>query len=205
MFVIGLCGGSGSGKGTVCEIFKGFGIPSIDTDAVYHRIISSPGECLTALENEFGSEIITESGALNRQRLASAVFSGDGAEKRLARLNEISHKYILDETRIKLGEYRGMNAVAAIVDAPVLFESGFDRECDLTVCVVADKERRIARIMSRDSISREQAEQRISAHMSDEELVSRCNFVIRNDGDLDSLKNEVSTVMKKILDIINER
>lgn len=200
MFVIGLCGGSGSGKGSVCDIFCKYGIDSIDTDALYHEITSAPSECLTALKNEFGSEIITESGSLNRPRLASIVFSGEGADKRLNRLNEISHKFILDETRRRLDEYRQYGAVATIVDAPALFESGFDSECDLLICVVSDREKRVGRIMSRDCISREKAEARIASQIPDEELIARCDFLIRNDGDLNNLQDEVKNVLNQILE-----
>ncbi len=199
MKIIGLCGGSGSGKGTACEIFGKLGIPAIDTDAVYRELTEGPGECLTALANEFGGEIIAESGALNRQRLSSIVFSGEGARERLAKLNEISHKFILDETRRRLDEYKRRDAVAAIVDAPVLFESGFDRECDILISVVADREKRIDRIMTRDMITRDAAERRIASQMSDDELISRCDYVIRNDGDLDHLIAEVKSVLKDIL------
>lgn len=199
MIIIGLCGGSGSGKGSVCKIFSEFGIPCIDTDAVYREITSAPGECLTALQNEFGIEIITESGALNRKKLASIVFSGEDSKLRLERLNEITHKYILDETKRRLDNYRTMGDAAAIVDAPVLFESGFDRECDVIVLVVAERELRITRIMSRDGITRKEAEQRINSQISDDELMLRCDYMIRNDYDLSYLKQEVKTVLKKIL------
>ena len=199
MIIIGLCGGSGSGKGSVCKIFSEFGIPCIDTDAVYREITSAPGECLTALQNEFGIEIITESGTLNRKKLASIVFSGEDSKLRLERLNEITHKYILDETKRSLDNYRTMGAAAAIVDAPVLFESGFDRECDVIVLVVAERELRITRIMSRDGITRKEAEQRINSQISDDELMLRCDYMIRNDYDLSYLKQEVKTVLKKIL------
>ena len=199
MIIIGLCGGSGSGKGSVCKIFSEFGIPCIDTDAVYREITSAPSECLTALQNEFGIGIITESGALNRKKLASIVFSGEDSKLRLERLNEITHKFILDETRHRLDNYRAMDVVAAIVDAPVLFESGFDRECDVIVLVVAERELRITRIMSRDGITRKEAEQRINSQISDDELMLRCDYMIRNDYDLSYLKQEVKTVLKKIL------
>ena len=200
MKIIGLCGGSGSGKGSACKIFGEFGIPCIDTDAVYRELTSVPGECLTALQNEFGSEIITESGTLNRKKLASIVFSGEDSNTRLEKLNEITHKFILDETRRRIDNYRSMDAVAAIVDAPALFESGFDRECDVLVLVVAEKELRITRIMSRDGITRKEAEQRINSQMSDCDLITRCDYMIRNDYDLSYLKQEVKTVLKKILD-----
>lgn len=198
MFVIGLCGGSGSGKGSVCDIFRKYGVPSVDTDAVYRELTSRPSPCLSALEKEFGSEIITEYGALNRQRLSSLVFSGEGAEYRLKRLNEISHKFILDETRLKLEGYRKVGATAAIVDAPVLFESGFDSECDCLICVISDKEKRVERIISRDAITREKAEERIASQMSDDELISRCQFVISNNGDFESLDSEVKRVLQHL-------
>ncbi len=200
MKVIGLCGGSGSGKGSVCRIFGRLGIPSIDTDAVYHELTSAPGECINALVKEFGRDIITEEGALNRKKLASVVFSGDSSDERLRSLNQIAHKYILDETRNRLNGFRLDKAAAAIVDAPALFESGFDAECDILICVIADKEKRVERIMMRDSITREGAEARIASQISDEELISRCDYQIRNDGDLEALSKEVQAVLNKILE-----
>ena len=89
---------------------------------------------------------------------------------------------------------------AAIVDAPVLFESGFDSECDLVIAVIADKEKRIARVMERDGISYTAALQRIDSQMSDEDLISRCDYIIRNDSDLDSLEEKVDLCLKKIFD-----
>ncbi|MBQ8414000.1 MAG: dephospho-CoA kinase [Clostridia bacterium] len=198
MKIIGLCGGSGSGKGMVCQLFLELGIPSVDTDAVYREITSAPGRCLDALADEFGKDIIGEDGALDRKLLASLVFSGDGAEKRLARLNLISHKFILDETRDRLRSFEKNGANFAIVDAPVLFESGFDSECDGVICVVADREIRIGRIMGRDNITREGAERRIAAQLSDEELISRSDYVIRNNSDICDLRREVIGVYNKL-------
>lgn len=200
MKIIGLCGGSGSGKGTVCKIFSEFGIPSVDTDAVYRELTSSPGDCLIALANEFGSEIITERGALNRKLLAQLVFSGENSSERLSRLNEISHKFILDETRRRLQEFKKSGAPFALVDAPALFESGFDRECDGVVCVLADRKKRVERIMSRDSLTRNEAEERISAQLSDAELISLSDYVIHNDSDVSALTDEVKAILHKILD-----
>lgn len=200
MKIIGLCGGSGSGKGSACEIFNKYGIPSIDTDAVYREITGAPSECVSALRNEFGDDIINENGSLNRRKLAELVFSGEDSSTKLSKLNEITHKFILDEVRRRLAEYEQIDAIAAIVDAPVLFESGFASECDILICVIADKEVRIDRIMSRDGITREGAEHRIASQLSDEELVSRCHYMIRNDSDLRHLKQEVKTVLKKILE-----
>ncbi|MBO7302890.1 MAG: dephospho-CoA kinase, partial [Clostridia bacterium] len=95
MKILGLCGGSGSGKGTVARLLLKYGIPTIDTDGVYHNITSRKSECLDALVNAFGSEIIGESGALDRKRLSEIVFSSPDAATRRAELNKIAHKHVL--------------------------------------------------------------------------------------------------------------
>ena len=198
MKIIGLCGGSGSGKGTVSVLFAEYEIPSIDTDKVYHELTASESSCLIALINEFGNEIISKEGSLDRKKLGRIVFSGEDSHKKLKKLNEISHKYVLDETRRRLDFLREQGYKCAIVDAPVLFESGFDKECDLTVAVLCDKEMRISRIISRDNISYEAASARIRSQISDEELVKRCNFIIYNNSDLDALKQEVKKTVNHI-------
>lgn len=199
MKVIGLCGGSGSGKGTVCEIFRENGIPTIDTDAVYRDLTNRPGKLLDALESEFGSDVITVEGSFDRKALANIVFSGVDSSEKLKKLNSIAHKYILDEARAMLHSYSVGGASLGVVDAPVLFESGFDSECDCVVCVIADRERRVERIVARDSITKAEAERRIDAQISDAELIAKCDFVIRNDSDLDSLRCEVISTIEKII------
>lgn len=199
MKVIGLCGGSGSGKGAVCELFSEMDVSSIDTDRVYHRLTSSPSPCLEELALVFGKSIIDERGALDRRVLRGLVFGSCDADERRRKLNEITHKHILGEARRIISEKRDEGAKAIIVDAPLLFESGFDKECDVTVCVIADKDIRIKRIMARDGISAEDAKRRIDGQIPNDELVRRVDYVIENNGDLDILRDEVKRVYKKIL------
>ena len=196
MKVIGLCGGSGSGKGEVSGIFAEIGIPSIDTDAVYREMTLSDSPCMRALRLEFGEEVVNSLGGLDRTRLASIVFSDP---TRLEKLNKIAHSFILDETRRRLAEYRDKGLAAAIVDAPVLFESGFDSECDAIICVVADRETRIARIMSRDGISYDAAEKRIASQMKDEILISKCDHVIYNNADIESLREQILSINNQLI------
>ncbi len=198
MRIIGLTGGSGSGKGAVGRILATLNIPTIDTDAVYREMTESDSPCLRALAEEFGKDIISKSGALNRTVLRGLVFSGEGSDIRRARLNEISHKYILDETRRRLVVFEEQGYELAAVDAPVLFESGFDQECDLTLCVTADRDIRIARIIARDGISEEMAAMRIDSQMSDAELKQRCDYVIFNNGDIKSLEAAVIDTVRQI-------
>ena len=200
MKVIGLCGGSGSGKGVVSALFAELGIPSIDTDAVYHELTSCDTECLRALADAFGKEIITENGSLNRRVLADIVFNSERSEENRALLNEISHRHILAETRNRLSRLEESGARAAIVDAPLLFESGFDRECNLIIAVTADEEARLCRIMRRDGITRERALERVRTQICDSELSRRADFVIVNDGDLANLRERVENIAEKIFE-----
>ncbi len=196
MKVIGLCGGSGSGKGAVSSIFGEIGIPSIDTDAVYREMTLSDSPCMHALAQEFGDEIINDAGGLDRTVLASIVFHN---RDRLVALNKIAHSFILNETRRRLNSYRDAGLHAAIVDAPVLFESGFDSECDEIICVVADKATRIMRIVDRDGITPEAAKKRIASQMSDNDLISKCDHVIYNNRDIEALKADVISLANTIL------
>ena len=196
MKVIGLCGGSGSGKGTVSKIFAEIGIPSIDTDAVYREMTLSDSPCMRALQGEFGDEVVNSQGGLDRTRLASIVFNDPS---RLEKLNKIAHSFILDETRSRLAAYKDEGLSAAIVDAPVLFESGFDNECDEIICVVADREIRTGRIMSRDRITRDAAEKRIASQMPDEILISKCDQVIYNNSDIESLREQILSLKSKLI------
>ena len=199
MKVIGLCGGSGSGKGAVCDILSERFIPSIDTDRVYHRITSEDSPCLRELVGAFGESIVDSNGALDRSVLRNIVFGTVDAEEKRKTLNEIAHKHILAETRRIIAEKRGQGAIAVIVDAPLLYESGFDKECDVTVCVVADESVRIDRIVQRDGISVEDAKKRIRGQISCEELICRSDFVLENNDNIDVLRVKVQDLFDKII------
>ena len=196
MKVIGLCGGSGSGKGAVSRIFAEIGIPSIDTDAVYREMTLSDSPCMRALAAEFGDEVVNSQGGLDRARLASIVFNDPS---RLIKLNKIAHGFILDETRRRLAACKDEGFSAAIVDAPVLFESGFNSECDEIICVVADRETRTGRIMRRDGITLDAAEKRIASQMPDEILISKCDHVIYNNSDIETLREEILALKSKLI------
>ena len=192
MKIIGLCGTSGSGKGYVSMLFTKHGIPSIDTDRVYRETTTKKGsECLCELVLEFGNSILTENGELYRPALAKIVFSD---REKLKRLNEITHKHIKKDTEALLNAYKIEGAPAVIIDAPVLFESGFDKMCDFTVCVTSPTERKIDRIMTRDQITRPEAEARLASQKTDSELVSLTNYQIDNSGK--ELSSQIINILK---------
>lgn len=201
MKVIGLCGRSGSGKGYVCGRFESRGVPCIDTDAVY-RELTAAGEKRSRLTDElagtFGEHIVRPDNMLDRRVLASIVL-GEGNEDALASLNRIAHKHILARVREILADYRARGVSLAVVDAPVLFESGFDSECDMTVCVTAPEEKRIRRIMRRDGIDEESARRRLASQKDDAGLISLCDAVIVNDGDDSELDAQTDRVIRAAL------
>lgn len=180
---IGLCGRSGSGKGYVCKCFEMHGVPSVDTDAVYRDLTSgsAPSECVEELKTYFGSSIVDSEGKLVRKKLASVVFA-PGNENALKVLNSITHKYILAETIRRVKEFKKLGAKAVIIDAPVLFESGFNCFCDVNVCVTAPESVQLERICSRDGIMEFEAKRRLDSQMSQDDLRKLCHEEIVNDG-----------------------
>lgn len=200
MKIVGLCGGSGSGKGTVAKMFSDFKFESIDTDKVYHMLVSERSTCLDALVSEFGETILSEDGSLNRKMLAQIVFTGNDSEAKRSRLNKISHEYILMKTREMIKEFENSGAPAVLIDAPLLFESGFDKECDVVIAVIADVEIRISRIKERDGITTEAALSRIKSQLSDEYLKENADYVIENSGTRDNTAERVTEIAHAILD-----
>ena len=199
MKVIGLCGRSGSGKGYVCERFAARGVPCIDTDALYRRLTSaspSPRPLVRELVVAFGEGIAAPDNSLDRRALGAIVFSDPAA---LALLNSISHKHILRSVRRRLASLAKRGKALAVVDAPVLFESGFDSECDLTVCVTASEATRLRRIMRRDGIDEAAARRRLSAQKDDAEFRALCDEVIDNDGEDEALDRRVDEVIAAAL------
>lgn len=203
MITIGLTGGSGAGKGLVSEIFSDFGVPSIDTDAVYREIVSYNSPCMKELREHFGDRIANENGSLNRAAMSEMVFA-PGAYDELNTLNRITHKYILDECRVQLAIFSESGYKMAIVDAPQLYESGFASSCDHVIAVIAHPELRIMRIMERDSIDRDRALARIEAQNSDDFFESHADFIIYNNGSVDSLRYQIDDIIKEISGEKNE-
>ncbi len=197
MKVVGLCGGSGSGKSEICSVLSSFAIPIIDADAIYHSITSAPGPCLDALSKEFGSDIVNN-GVLDRKALGKIVFGASDSEKLLSKLNDITHPFVLREIEDKIHKLEDNNTEIAVVDIPLLFESGFDKRCDVTVAVIADTEIRISRITKRDGISRESAINRINSQIDNDRLITLTDFQLINNSDIVNLRSSVLELLEKI-------
>lgn len=199
MFVLGLTGGSGSGKSRFATLLAQNGATVLDADAIYHSITDTPSRCTEELAAAFGADVLAENGALNRPALASVVFSGQDRDEKLATLNAITHRYVREEFDRLIAEHREKGSSFLVLDVPLLFEAHMDVLCDATVAVLADREVRLARITARDGIDRTRAEARINAQPSDEFYRTRAGFTVFNNGDETALQKEAETLLFKLL------
>ncbi len=184
MIIYGITGPSGAGKSLLGEYCASCGIPHLDADAIYHTLLVPPSEAVDALSQAFGSGILNAEGGIDRASLSAIVFHD---EQKLALLNQTVLTIVLREIRRRLDALRAEGVAAVAVDAPTLIESGFDRECDAVIAVLSSKETRIARIMERDNLTRERAEERVNAQKPDEFYRSAADTVLLNDGDREAL------------------
>ncbi len=184
MHIFGITGPSGAGKSLLCEYCAAHGIPHLNADAIYHELLTPPSEAVDVLRATFGDEILDKSGAIDRKALSAIVFHD---AKKLALLNETVLDIVLREIRCRLDALAAQGVAAVAVDAPTLIESGFHRECDTVVAVLSPKEVRISRIMARDGLSYERAEERVNAQRPDDFYRSAADAVLYNDGDREAL------------------
>lgn len=186
--IIGLTGGIGSGKTTLANYFDSLGIPVFIADDEAKRLMQSSA-ILEAIKTSFGDAIF-DNGQLNRQQLAAIVFSDP---EKLSQLNNIIHPAVKKQFTIWLSQYQ--TAPFVIYEAAILFESGSYQNCDIIITITAPFEDRIARVMQRDSSSREQVVQRINAQWTDEQRISKSDFVIDNT-DTDTAKQKINKILK---------
>ncbi len=200
MKIIGLTGQSGAGKGAVAALFAEHGIPAVDTDAVYHELLIPPSPCLDELTAEFTDAILAPDGTLDRQALAALVFEQtEIGRQRHKRLNEITHRYVIERTIALLAEYEKQGCKAAIIDAPLLIEAGLHHKCDQVIAVLADRDVRIARLMQRDNRSREQICARLNAQPDVSFYIEHANMLIYNNGTEQELRSNIARLLQEVL------
>ncbi len=185
MKIIGITGGTGAGKTSVCDEFKKYGAQIVDSDLIARQVVKKGQPALDEIISAFGNDVITDDGELDRKKVGSIVFS-DGDKLKI--LNKITHKYIFAEMKRQIDE---SDAEIIVLDVPLLFQDDFPFDCDLTVAVVAYKSERIRRIMDRDGISKEFAEKRILSQLSDDEYKRLADICFENNGDNDKIKEFV--------------
>lgn len=191
--IIGLTGGIGSGKTTVANYFQSLGIPVYISDLEAKKVMEFP-EIIAKIAAAFGEEIISDK-KLNREKLATIVFK---VPEKLKQLNAIVHPEVKKHFDNWILNHK--NYPFIIKEAAILFESGSYKDCDKIITVTAPLETRIARVLTRDSTTKEKVLQRINNQLSDEERVARSHYVITNEN-LEETKNQI----KKIAILLKEK
>ena len=151
MKILGLTGGSGTGKSAACTAFARLGCGVIDADATYRTLCDTCEPMLEEIQNVFG-DVFSTDGKLDRKKLGAIVFAD---AQKLQQLNAITHPYIRQAARDAFAAYSKRGCLLCIYDAPVLFEGQMETLCDKTCAVLAARNTRIARIVARDAITEE--------------------------------------------------
>jgi len=194
MKLIGITGGIGAGKSQVTGIFARLGATIVDADAISRQVMQKDGAAYTKVVSAFGIGILNPDGEIDRKRLAALVFS-DATQRE--RLNRITHAVIFEEMQRQIDQAK---TKLVCLDVPLLFDSAFPFLCEKTIAVLAPKEVRIARVMERDGIAKEQIEARMAAQLTDEELRQKADFMIENIGSIKELEQKVIAIYQNIME-----
>ncbi len=186
--IIGLTGGIGSGKTTVANYFKSYGIPVYIADDEARKIMQS-ADIMEAIKDLFGAEVF-ENETLNREKLAKIVFNNPES---LEKLNGIVHPAV--KKHFEQWLLQNLEAPYVIYEAAILFESGRYKDCDIIITVTAPIESRIQRVIKRDNTTRELVLKRINAQWTDEKRISKSDFVIENIA-IEPTKLEIDRILK---------
>ena len=196
MKVIGLTGGTGSGKSVVSKTLAAAGAVIVDADKIAHDIILKDEPAYHEIIAYYGKGILDTEGNIIRKKLGEIVFND---KEKLAFLNRCTHKYITAEVKRQIAEAKEIGtAVAIVVDAPLLLEAKLETVCDLVWVVYADPEVRAQRVMTRDGISYELAKARIANQKSWEEYKAAADAVIDNSKDIAHLEGQLTEFLKML-------
>jgi dephospho-CoA kinase len=190
---LGVTGGIGSGKTSVCRVFNVLGVPVFSADAEARIIMETDKNVISMIESIAGRDIY-ETGLLNRSKLANLMFNDDLI---LQEVNHAVHPVVLDH--FVNWEYL-QDAQYVIMEAAILFESGAANLVDRILTVIAPLEERIDRIIRRNRLTREQVMERVKKQLGDEEKIEKSHYVIDNSDNM-MIIPEILKIHQEIINI----
>jgi dephospho-CoA kinase len=198
MLKVALTGGIATGKSHVLEQFRRRGVPCLDADTLAHGVEAAGTEATAEIAARFGPDILTAEGAVDRAKLGPIVFR-DAAARR--DLEAIVHPAVY---RAVAAGLRAFELVGddpfAVVDVPLLYETGAEKDFARVIVTACEPARQIARLVER-GMSEEDARQRIAAQWPTEKKTSRAHYVIRTDGSFAETDEQIVRVLNELRDL----
>lgn len=194
--VVGLTGGIASGKSTVARAFSERGIPVIDADQLAREVVAPGSEGLAAIVKTFGEEVLLPDGSLDRKGLGARVFADRSL---LPQLNGIVHPLVGRLSAERIAAIDADSVPYAIYEAPLIVENGLHRAMRALIVVALDVPLQIERVMKRDGLGIEEAENRLKAQAPLSKKLEAADYVIDNGQDLSTLFQRVDEVHQQLL------
>ena len=194
MKIIGITGGIGSGKTAVLNILKeDYGAFVMEADALAHHLMEPGQISYTDIVDEFGTDILTKDGIIDRQKLGQIVFND---ESKLQTLNSITHPNVKKSILDSINKQRDGGCRLYVLEAALLIQDGYLDICDEMWFVYADIEKRIERLCKFRNFTRERALDVIRSQASDDYYQTNCTKTIDNSGDIDELRKQIGLAVK---------
>lgn len=201
MLRVGLTGSIGVGKSFVAGVLAELGCHVLDADRTSREVVEPGSPGLLAVAEAFGREVVREDGTLDRERLASIIFADAGKR---ALLNSILHPYIItrQDGFLRAWEAEDPKGIG-VVDAALMIESGGYKRFDKLIVAHCEPEKQFERVMTRNNLSRDAAELRICAQMSQEEKKKFADYLIDTSEGFEVTRQRTAEVYKELLGIQN--
>lgn len=193
MIILGLTGSIGHGKSTVASMFAHEGVPVFDADATVHRLLGKGGEAVPLIAEVFPDAVVD--GAVDRRRLGAAVFDNPPA---LRQLEAIIHPLVHGRERRFLAECARRRVPLAVLDIPLLFETGGDRRCDYVAVVSAPEPVQTRRVLRREGMTPEKLASVRAQQIPDREKRRRADFVIPTGLNLAETRRRVRRLIRRL-------
>jgi len=190
---LGVTGGLGSGKSTACHFLEEMGATIFDADRVAKQILLVEKEVQEQLIEAFGNAVLRED-SIDTAKLAQVAFAN---EENQTVLNDIIHPRVIEAFERLAGEKRDAIGLL-VVDAPLIFESGFNNHLDHTLLIYTRFKIRMNRAMRRGTLSREDILRRIALQMPEEEKRELASYVIENNGDMGQLRQSLEKLYQEL-------
>lgn len=191
--IIGLTGSIASGKSTVANMLKNYGLPIVDADVVARLVVEPGTPTLQKIVEVFGEEALTEEGAMDRQKIGSIIFNNEEKRKQL---NSIIHPAIREEMLRQRDEHSENGATTVIMDIPLLFESKLQHFVEKIIVVSVSETTQLNRLMDRNQLTEEDAKARIASQLPLSVKEQGADAVINNNGTIEQTAQQLEKILR---------